>query len=91
MAVTSTTSQSPLHKPPELAVQNQLRHLAVVNDIYAETPDRRFHAILGDRYHMWRLVSRDGEFPPQPRRTVVECDAWLTVWLARKTEARATR
>lgn len=63
-------------------ITQQLHHLTVVNDIYAETPDRRFYAIRPDRFHMWQLVSRDHEFKPTSRPTVVECDARLTVWLA---------
>ena len=60
----------------------QLRHLTVFNDIYAEALNGRFYAIRSDRYHGWTIVSRDREFAPTFRRTVLECDAWLTVWLA---------
>jgi hypothetical protein len=59
----------------------QLRHLTVFNGVYAEADHGRFYAIRS-HHHMWRIVSRDHEFPPSPRRTVEECDAWLTVWLA---------
>lgn len=67
----NTTTQEP-----------QLLHLTVFNGIYAETEHGRFYAIRSDLRHMWHLVSRDHEFPPSPRHTVEECDAWLTVWLA---------
>jgi hypothetical protein len=66
---------------PPLALR-QLRHLAVFNDIYAETPGGGVYAFRQDRRHMWRLVSRDNVFDPRSHRSVEECDAWLTVWLA---------
>lgn len=61
---------------------HQLHHLTVFNGIYAEADHGRFYAIRSDRRHMWQIVSRDREFPPSARRSVEECDAWLTVWLA---------
>lgn len=67
----NTTTQEP-----------QLHHLVVFNSTYAESEHGRFYAVRSDRYHLWRIVSRDHEFPPSSRRTVEECGAWLTVWLA---------
>lgn len=66
---------------PPLA-RRQLHHLAVFNDIYAETPGGGVYAIRSDRFHHWTLVSRSDAFDPRTGRSVEECDAWLTVWLA---------
>lgn len=70
----STSSQTP--------AGTRLHHLTVFSALYAETDHGRFYAIRTDLRHMWRLVARDHDFPPSSRRSVEECDAWLTVWLA---------
>lgn len=68
--------------PLNTTQEPQLHHLEVFNDIYAETPGGGVYAFRSDRRHMWRMVSRDHVFSPRSHPTVVEADAWLTVWLA---------
>lgn len=70
------------------AARPRLAHLQVCSDLYAETAGGEYYAYRSDRRHMWRLISRDGRFAPVARRTVVELDAYLTVWLATRGGAR---
>jgi hypothetical protein len=63
-------------------VQKQLHHLTVLSDLYAETPGGNVYAIRPDRFHTWTLASRTDAFDARTGRSVEECDAWLTVWLA---------
>lgn len=63
-------------------VQQQLRHLTVLSDLYAKTPGGDVYAIRDNTRHMWRLLSRTGAFDERSFSSVEQADAWLTVWLA---------
>ena len=63
-------------------VQQQLRHLAVLSDLYAKTPGGDVYAIRDNTVHMWRLLSHTGAFDERSFTSAEQADAWLSEWLS---------